>query len=349
MVDSNTERDSQGSQTSSEESEQPPESIPAFIECGDTPVRSPKQYREFFGGIIATTLSPLGSLLVAPQVTTILKGSEEINKSGIGLWVLLIFGGLMMLIGLVGIPLWIWSVRNDRIENGAMARFAHRADECVRAVIRFDKKTKGESGNREVTGAEKHRLLEKITTEATFIIGNRARVCIYWRSEKESRKKQAKYVLQWENVGERNPSAQARAIIEESLGDDHKSFIDVIENYGQRVIIQDTKSKKQRNFVVSPNHANGYRSFILIPIRAAKLRDGTRRTVGCMTVDFPGKKVITEEIELVTSAIAEMFSDVLEDAQDRVFTETTSRGPVESGLDRLLDTPLTQGGEDGND
>ena len=84
--------------------------------------------------------------------------------------------------------------------------------------------------------------------------------------------------------------------------------------------IRDSK-KPPSGFFVSANDANEYHSFILVPIRANEGRTSYRKTVGVLTVDFPGKNIITAELELVTSAIAEMFSDTLQIAQNEPFKE----------------------------
>lgn len=311
---------------------------------GDDVAKGWKQNREFILGLIAATLSPLGSLLAAPQITAIIRQrqlSDDATKTAIPIGtdvlpLVLIAGILLMILGLIVIPTAIWKMRANKIESGVAAKFAQHVDECVRAVINFNNSVKNISGNSSVTEKARAQLLDKITTEATYIIGHKARVCIYWREAIEGKSQAVQYVLKRENVGERNPRSQARPVIEASRDTAHKSFIDVIEESGQRVVIQDVHASHQNNFTTNPNKANGYRSFLLIPIRSSTMSDGSRATVGCMTVDFPGKWVITEEIELVASALAEMFSEALEVAQGHVFQSNNEYLHVESPLEGLI-------------
>ncbi|MBG9328500.1 hypothetical protein I4J35_06510 [Corynebacterium belfantii] len=169
------------------------------------------------------------------------------------------------------------------------------------------------------SSSDKATLYQKLTTEATYIIGNRARVCLYWKVAREG-KGDVRYELVRENAGERNPRAQAREFFCANEGAAHLSFIHALDVRSERIVVQDV-TRPPSGFSVSANGANEYGSFILVPIRANEGQNSFRKTVGVLTVDFPGRNIITAELELVASAIAEMFSDTLQNAQDKPFQD----------------------------
>ncbi|WP_408910323.1 hypothetical protein ACKFRH_04670 [Corynebacterium kefirresidentii] len=271
----------------------------------DPPIGGLRQNVDFILKLVAGTLSPFGSILAAPQITTLVTSQSAVN------WCLLVSGVVLMVAGLLVIPLWLAKRKKNRVEEGTTGRFVKRVDECVRAMNDYSRSNKSSS--------DKATLYQKLTTEATYIIGNRARVCLYWKSAPEGRS-EVRYELVRENAGERNPRAQAREHFCANGGDNHLSFINALDGRSERIVVQDIK-KPPSGFFVSANDANEYHSFILVPIRANEGRTSYRKTVGVLTVDFPGKNIITAELELVTSAIAEMFSDTLQIAQNEPFKE----------------------------
>lgn len=271
----------------------------------DPPIGGLRQNVDFILKLIAGTLSPFGSILAAPQITAFATSQNTVNRP------LLILGVLLMVTGLLVIPVCLAKRKKNRVEEGTTGRFVKRVDECVRAMNDYSRSSKSSS--------DKATLYQKLTTEATYIIGNRARVCLYWKSAPEGRS-EVRYELVRENAGERNPRSQAREYFCASKGDDHLSFINALDGRSERIVVQDVKNPPSGYFV-SVNGANEYRSFILVPIRANEGQTSYRKTVGVLSVDFPGKNIITAELELVASAIAEMFSDTLQIAQDEPFKE----------------------------
>ncbi|KAA8725923.1 hypothetical protein [Corynebacterium phocae] len=306
----------------------------------DAPIGAIRQNFDFFLGVLAGTLSPFGSILVAPQLTLIVQHQDPDN------WFLFAGGIWLMLCGLAVIPLWLGKRKKDKVENGITGRFVNHVDECVRAMTDYSRS--GKSASDAAT------LYQKLTTEATYIIGHRARVCLYWRRSAEGRSPD-RYELVRENAGERNPRARARSYFKFEDGDHDKgvrdsekaanlSFLNAMDGAAERIVVQNVK-KPPSGFNVHPNPANGYQSFILVPIRSVEKSIADRRTVGVLTVDFPGRKIITEEIELVTAAIAEMFSDSLRSSQDFAFRQVVEV-PRESKKAAMVEFLKSEGGSD---
>ncbi|MDU7598933.1 MAG: hypothetical protein E7K46_01555, partial [Corynebacterium sp.] len=181
----------------------------------DPPIGGLQQNKDFMLKLTATTLSPFGSILAAPQITALVSGGS-INAWLIGI------GLTLMLLGLVLIPLWLAGRKKNRIEEGTTGRFVKRVDECVRAMNDYSMSQKSQS--------DKATLYQKLTTEATYILGNKARVCLYWKAAPEGNS-QLRYEILRENAGERNPRSQAREFFCATEGDDHLSFINAMDTY----------------------------------------------------------------------------------------------------------------------
>lgn len=247
---------------------------------------------------IASFFAALGGIITGPQITAIVESNEP-------RWTLLCSGIVLMILGFfVPSCIKLWIAR--RFEKGASMRFINSVDECVRAMSDYYRSGKGEEA--------RQTLMKKLSSEASHVLGHQARVCLYWKSIKSQ--EQVTFELICENSGERMPRGRARSSFnpEDPAG---KAFISAMDDRTQRIVVQDVS--RSSHFLVSANRANGYKSFVLVPILTTGVGVAHRATVGVMTVDFPQRGVITDELETLAAAFGEMFSDVLQDAQDKPF------------------------------
>ena len=93
----------------------------------------------------------------------------------------------------------------------------------------------------------------------------------------------------------------------------------MVRDEGTRVVVNDIKSPPVLFESVSPNYRNGYKSFIVSPIKAPKDGSGVRVVIGAITVDFPKKNVINAEVDRIVYSITEMFSLTYFDVYEKEF------------------------------
>ena len=288
---------------------------------GNEPVGGIRENRDFLLKLLAGAIAPFGSILTAPQITTLLTSSDKIS------WKLLIIGSALMMVSLIMIPIILWRMDKNLIEKGTTGKFTQRMDECIRAMVEYS--------DSERTDTNKKNMIQKITTEAIAVIGHDARICIYRRALRDTKnEEEACFELEEETRGDRNPQSQARAEIR-SNNEAGETFINAIEELGQLVIVQNIE-KYTPGMILNPNPANGYKSFILSPIKARIRNNGRQPTIGALTVDFPRKDIITKEMVAVITAFTEMFAVVYQQANDQPFPVSNTQPQPTSPLHGII-------------
>lgn len=282
----------------------------------DELVRNWKVTVAFILTVLATALTTAGTVMVSPHIAQWAEtGTRPKN------WTLFGFGVCFMVAGIFIAPFVVRTLEHRAMDSGVNSRFVARVDECIRAMNEYRTEFSQEAD--EATRSEaKSNMIQKITTEATHILGNDARLCVYryvtaeMPSEEGSGRGsegQTFFQLERENPGNRHPHSTAREYFSDKTPSG-QAFLDVVAEGARRVVVNDIERPPAYFSLISPNKANGYKSFIVSPIISPRRGSKKGKVIGAITVDFPKAKIIGRELDSAVASITEMFAHAYSEA-----------------------------------
>ena len=277
-------------------------------------------------GMLATALTTAGTIFVSPVVAESISGKPGVLREN-ALW----WGIFFLAAGIVCVPILAREIERRAASVGVNTRFVARIDECIRAMNEF--RMGAEHGSEEGADAvAKSTMIQKITTEATQILGNGARVCVYryvpFEEERDTDERshlKSYFELERENPGDRHPHsiARRRIIHDNEAG---SLFIEAAREKACRIVINNIDNPRVPFDRVRVNRSNGYKSFMVSPIIAPYRGSKPGSVIGAITVDFPKKNIIDREIDAAVASITEMFSFAYSEALGAPFRSQSHEG-----------------------
>lgn len=300
--------------------------IPEEFDASRELVKSWRPTVVFGLGMLATALTTAGTIFVSPVVADAINGKTKVSKEAVFWW-----GLIMLIAGILCVPVIAREIERRAASSGVNTRFVARIDECIRAMNEF--RLGAARGDDEGADAiAKSTMIQKITTEATQILGNGARVCVYryvpYEEERDTDLRshlKSYFELERENPGDRHPHSIARRKIVHD-NEAGSLFIEAAREKACRIVINNIDDPGVSFDRILANRSNGYRSFVVSPIIAPYRGSKPGSVIGAITVDFPKKNIIDKEIDAAVASITEMFSFAYSEALEAPFKARKQEG-----------------------